>query len=162
MKKFLVIILLVISLNSSVLAQQVEVIKFEGLEEIMNNPGEKVLVLNFWATWCKPCIIEMPYFEEASAKYKDNINLIFVSLDFADQLENKVKPFLQKREIKSRVVLLDDIDYNSWIDKVDPRWSGALPATIIIDGRDNEKYFYEKEFEKEELYQILETIINKT
>ena len=115
------------------LSQEVEVIKFDDLEKIISEKPAKIKILNFWATWCKPCIIEMPYFEEAAGKFEQDIELIFVSLDFAENVEKKVKPFLIKRNIHSRVMLLDDTDYNSWIDRVNPSWSGAIPATLIIE-----------------------------
>ncbi len=143
------------------LCQEVEVIKFDDLEKIISEKPAKVKILNFWATWCKPCIIEMPYFEEASRKFEHDIDLIFVSLDFAENVEKKVKPFLAKRNIQSRVMLLDNTDYSSWIYKVNPSWSGAIPATLIIDKDTGEKYFFEKEFDKEELENLINKFVGK-
>ena len=154
-------IIAIVCLFSLGLSQEVEVMKFDDLEKIMNEKHAKVKILNFWATFCRPCVVEMPFFEEAAIKFEKDIDLIFVSLDFAENVENKVKPFLTKKNIHSRVILLDDIDYNSWIDKVSPSWSGAIPATLIID-KTGEKFFFEQIFEKEELESLINKFVNKT
>ena len=115
----------------------------KGIIEQLDN--DSVYVINFWATWCAPCVKELPYFEELNEKYSNkSFKQILVSLDAPKKLESKVIPFIEKNNIKSEVVLLADGKYNSWIDKVDPRWSGAIPITLIIKGK--EKLFYEQEF----------------
>ena len=121
---------------------------------------DKPLLLYFWATWCKPCIIEMPYFEEMAQENNADVEMVFVSLDYADKVDSKVKPFLTKKKIQSPVYLIDDLDYNKWIEKVDPRWSGAIPATVFVSPA-GKRYFYEKEFEKEELNNLVKTLLNQ-
>ena len=107
--------------------------------------ADSTYVINFWATWCVPCVKELPYFEELNAKYKDKaFKQILVSLDAPKKLERKVIPFIDKNKIESEVVLLADGKYNDWIDLVDPRWSGAIPITLILRG--DQKLFYEREF----------------
>jgi len=155
-------IIAIFYLFSTGLSQEVEVIKFDDLEKIINEKSAKVKILNFWATFCRPCVIEMPFFEEAAIKFESDIDLIFVSLDFVENVENKVKPFLTKKNIHSRVILLDDTDYNSWIDRVSPNWSGAIPATLIIDKNSGEKFFFEQIFDKEELESLINKFVNKT
>ncbi len=154
------LIIAIFCLFSICLSQEVEIMKFDELEKIMNEKPAKVKILNFWATFCKPCIIEMPFFEEAANKFDKDIDLIFVSLDFAENVENKVKPFLTKKNIHSRVILLDDTNYDSWIDRVSPSWSGAIPATLIIDKITGEKFFFEQIFEKEELESLISKFVN--
>lgn len=121
--------------------------KFDHMEaEIMTDLSpDTTYVINFWATWCGPCIKELPYFEELHALYEGKaFKQILVSLDDPKKLESKVIPFLTKNKIESKVVLLADGKANSWIDKVDPSWSGAIPITLIIKG--DKRMFYEKEF----------------
>jgi len=154
------IIILLISINAAALAQDVEVVKFDKVQKVMQEKNNKLRIYNFWATWCKPCIIEMPYFEEIAEAHADKIELNFMSVDYADQVDSKVKPFLKKKNIKSRVMIIDDLDYNSWIDKVDPRWSGAIPATVFITP-EGKKLFYEKEFKKEELQKLIDSLLNE-
>lgn len=123
---------------------------FNGLEPYLNETENKTYIVNFWATWCKPCVEELPYFEEAGKKYKDqNVEVLLVSLDFPNQVDKQLKPFIEKNKIASRVILLNDPDQNSWISKVDSSWTGAIPATLIFNK--NKRAFYEKSFTPETL-----------
>lgn len=128
---------------------EIEVYNFDQLESFLASNTDKTLVVNFWATWCKPCIKELPYFEAAQTKYKEDIRVILVSLDFPEKLESQLIPFVNEHAIRSQVVLLNDPYENEWIPKVDTTWSGAIPATLIIKGA--KRIFYEKSFTQEEL-----------
>lgn len=106
------------------------------LESRIENAKDTTLVINFWATWCKPCIEELPCFEELRERYLgQNVLVILVSLDFKSQLEKKFIPFLKERQFKSEVALLADQDANTWIPKISEEWDGAIPATVIIKGQ---------------------------
>lgn len=143
----IVILMLSILTTFSSFAQVKVYEKFEDFnKEILNDLStDTTYVVNFWATWCGPCVKELPYFEELNDKYsKEHFKQILVSLDSRRKIDSKVIPFLEKNEIKSEVVLLADGKFNSWIDLVDPRWSGAIPITLILKG--DQKLFYEQEF----------------
>jgi len=119
---------------------------------------ENIYVINFWATWCAPCIKELPYFEKLNAENK-NVKVILVSLDSKKDLDKKLIPFIEKRKLKSKVLLLADKDYNSWLSKVDADWSGAIPATLLLNGK--KKQFAERDFQNfEELNQYVNSFIN--
>ena len=157
---YLLIFLVAFSANN-VLGQKVEVIKFSQLQEIINTEAPSIKVINFWATWCKPCIEELPYFEEIHETYAgDNLEVVLVSMDFVEDLNTKVKFFVEKKGLQSKLYLLDETDYNKIIDKIDTSWSGAIPATLIVDNRKNKKEFYERQFKEGELSQIIRTLIN--
>jgi len=115
-------------------------------------------VINYWATWCGPCVKELPYFEDLLSKYEDDkVKVVLVSLDFPKKVDSKLLPFLNKHNIKSEVVLLDDPKANDWIDRVDPTWEGAIPVTIIYKG--DQRTFWDKEFRTfEDLEQLFLTI----
>lgn len=106
--------------------------RFDSMKPLFGFDNDTTYVINFWATWCKPCVEELPIFESliSNAK-KEKIKVILVSLDFADQVESKLLPFIQKHKLKSTVVLLLDSHFNKWINEVSPDWSGAIPATYI-------------------------------
>lgn len=137
---------------------QVVAVKYDGLEKYLNKTDDKTYVINFWATWCKPCVEELPAFEKLYATYKNNnVEVILVSLDFPNQINNRVIPFINKNNIKSEVILMADPDQNTWIPKVDENWSGAIPATLIYNK--NTRKFYEQSFTFETLEKELLTII---
>ena len=151
-KSFLLIVFAVLAASGFA---QVKVIKFPELQRIMNVENDSVYVVNFWATWCNPCVKEIPYFEKLRQSYADKkLSIVLLSLDFRKDAVTRVQGHITKNKIKNRVLLLDETDYNSWIDKVDSAWSGAIPATIVC--KRNYKKFYEREFES---YSDLENIV---
>ncbi len=138
---------------------EIPVVNFEELQQYLSEFGDKTLVINFWATWCVPCVKELPYFEQTTANYNtEEVEVILVSLDFPNQITSRLIPFIEKNDLKSKVILLDDPDANSWIDKVSPEWSGAIPATVIRRG--DKEAFYEKSLHTfEELNQIIKPFL---
>ena len=134
----------------------IEVVDFDGLYSKIDLLVDKTYVSNFWATWCAPCVKELPHFEEVNREFKDkNTEVILVSLDFPSQIESKLKPYLRKNKVKSKVILLDDSKMNTWVPKVSEQWDGGIPATLIVNS--SIYNFYPKPFKKEELF----TEINK-
>lgn len=130
--------------------------KFDELHSKYLKTNDTTYVVNFWATWCKPCVAELPYFLETEKNLsQDKVKFIFVSLDFADQLEKRVVPFLKNKKIDSTVYLLADQDSNKWIPQVNQEWSGAIPATAVYKNG-AQVYFDEKSIEStEELNNII-------
>ncbi|MBF0695431.1 MAG: TlpA family protein disulfide reductase [Flavobacterium sp.] len=120
------------------------------LADYLKIEDDEIKVVNFWATWCAPCIKELPHFEKINSEYKKKgVEVILVSLDMAKQVEKALIPFIMRRKLGSDVVHLHDVDADVWINKVDPSWSGAIPATLIISK--DRRAFFEKEFTYDEL-----------
>ncbi|MEO9570552.1 MAG: TlpA disulfide reductase family protein, partial [Polaribacter sp.] len=118
----------------------------------------KTYVINFWATWCAPCVKELPVFEKINQEYADkNVEVILVSLDFPKQVDKKLIPFINKKQLKSKVILLNDVNENIWIKAIDSTWSGAIPATIIYNAKG--KKFFEQSFEYEQLEKELKSLL---
>jgi len=136
---------------------KVTVVNFNKLEDIVTKNDNKLYVVNFWATWCRPCVMELPDFMEVNKSYRDNPNfrMILVSLDLAKEVESVVRPFLVKNKIDVDVLLLDDNKkMNSWIPAIDSKWSGSIPATVFY--RNGKKLeFKESKMEKKELVKII-------
>lgn len=119
--------------------------RFEDFAPLLKPSNDTLYVINFWATWCAPCVEEMPYFETLHTEMANQkVKVILVSLDFKKDLESKVIPFLNERKLQPTVLMLADGRYNDWIDQVSPEWSGAIPATVLIKG--TERRFYGEQF----------------
>ena len=130
--QFLFLFFVTFSFYNSVNAQDLIIFKtFDELNTYIKENNSKPLVVNFWATWCAPCVKELPYFEKLNQE-NPNVKVILVSLDFEKQVENKLIPFLKKKKIISTSIYLADKDYNSWLPKIDKNWSGSIPATVIF------------------------------
>lgn len=123
----------------------IPVYDFDEFEKLLRVHPEKTYVVNFWATWCKPCVKEIPDFEKLQKDYRDlGVEVVLVSLDFPNKVEGQLLPFIEQQELKSQIILLDDPNQNDWIPKVDKDWSGAIPATLIFNA--DKREFYEKSF----------------
>lgn len=127
---------------------------FEDYKHLLHQKDDTTYVINYWATWCAPCIKEMPAFVKLEESYKNKkLKIILTSMDFGSNVNERVKGFMNKHNITSEVVVLDDPDSNSWIDKVSTEWSGGIPATLIYDK--DKRLFFEKEFTHKELEQVI-------
>lgn len=152
MKNFLTVLLLL--LGASSFAQKAELIKLKGLQEIMQNKSDQVMVINFWATWCAPCIKELPYFEKLNQNKLANVLLVSMDYDLDPNTE-KVDRFVARKKLQSKVLILTESDPNSWIDKIDKRWSGALPATLVINSKTGKREFVQGELGEGELEKLV-------
>ena len=137
--------------NSKVenVVDSLEIYDFDGVEKFLTTTDDKIYVVNFWATWCAPCIKELPYFEQLNKTYQDELDVILISLDNPKHYDSKLKPFIQKHQLQSKVIAFNDPDANTWIPKVDESWSGAIPATLILNK--DKRQFYEQTFTYEQL-----------
>lgn len=118
----------------AVIAQKVEYIKVPELEKILKNPENKLFVVNFWATWCPPCVKELPDFANVVKAYDPKqVSFIFVSLDFPGEIKSQLIPFLKKNRIDLHISAMMETDANLWIEKVDPAWQGDIPATLFFN-----------------------------
>lgn len=134
----------------------IPVLNFDELEPLLYTDSNEINIINFWAMWCAPCVKELPILQDYQ-KNNPNVNVTLVSLDFPEDIESKLKPFLKQKGITAKVVLLDDPDANSWIDKIDPNWSGAIPFTIIFNNK--KRSYHERVFKDiEDLKNEIKTI----
>lgn len=137
----------------------VKTYNFKELEPLLEKKDDKIYIINFWATWCAPCVKELPYFEKINKDYaSENVEVLLVSLDFPKQVEKKLIPFINKKKLQSEVVFLNDVNEDVWIKAIDENWSGAIPATIIYNK--NKRKFYEQSFDYITLENELKTFLN--
>lgn len=114
------------------------------------NSEDTLYVVNFWATWCKPCVKELPSFDSLqSQQTNSNVKVLLVALDFKEDIENKLIPFLMKHKVTSECVLLDELNGETYISRISKDWTGAIPATLLKKG--NQEHFIEKKLTLQEL-----------
>jgi thiol-disulfide isomerase/thioredoxin len=161
MKKIITVLVLYIGFGSTLLfAQKAEQIKLKDLQEVINSPAEHIQVINFWATWCAPCVKEIPLFEKLNAENK-NVDVTLVSMDYdLDPNPDKVHRFMVRKKIQSKVVILAESDPNAWIDKIDKNWAGALPATLVINTKTGKRKLIQKELQEGELEKLIDEVKN--
>ena len=158
MQKFIIIATLSL-LSHWGYSQKAEVVRSADLQQRIAAESEKIHVINFWATWCGPCVKEIPFFEKLTSQAPRNVKVLLVSLDLdLDPDAEKVYKFIKRRNIQSEVLLLDEPDPNTWINNIAPEWSGALPATIIINPKTGKRKFIGRSLREGELEQYLDEI----
>ena len=134
--------------------------KITDLEEYIAKSDTPVIV-NFWATYCVPCIKEIPYFQEVVRQYEEKgVKLLLVSLDFRESFPDKISSFADKRKFTSPIVWLDETDADYFCPKVDSTWSGVMPATLFINNKKGHRSFFEEEMSKEKFESEIRKIVN--
>ena len=154
MKRFAILGIFILILASNQ-AQNVKVVDFNSFQPELEKQNDTLYMVHFWATWCIPCMKEMPVILKETAQIKGaKFKLVLVSFDFTKDINSKLIPFLQKQDFHQNVFVMDDPDYNSWINKVDESWSGGLPATLFFRGK--HKSFFEGTFSEGELEKTIQ------
>ncbi len=155
----LIVLLLFSSNTYSQKSNPIPIVGFSKFEEKLKSNSDTVFVINFWATWCVPCRKELPEFEKVYKNMSENkVKVLLVSLDFPAQAEKSLKSFLTANHITAPVILLNEPDANSWIDKVHTSWSGALPATLIY--KNDNRLFFEKELTYQDIMDSISSLTN--
>lgn len=132
---------------------------FDDMEFVFSYNNDTTYIINFWATWCKPCVEELPFFEKAYRAFENKpVKFIMISLDFKKQIQSKLVPFLEKRPDMPETWVLLDQDGNTWIPKVDDVWDGAIPVTLFYKG-DKRKFVGESFENYEQIQSIIQSFL---
>ena len=132
-------------------AQTIQKVKIEDVTKMIADAKDSIVVVNFWATFCKPCNEELPYMHSLVKKYQTNkIKLLLVSIDLPNYFPNKISDFAKKANYTAPIVWLDENNADHYCPAIDPKWTGSIPATFIVNNRTGYKKFLEKEMKAEE------------
>jgi len=156
-KTILLSIIILLCINALSQSNKIVSVDYNGLKPYLSKQCDTVYVINFWATWCKPCVEELPMFTKVSRdKQNEKVKFIFVSLDFPKQLESRLQPFVDANLKDQTVILLNDANTNAWIEQIDTQWSGAIPATLFY--KNSQHIFHEGSLTEEELLKQISVI----
>ncbi len=134
--------------------------KITDVEKQMTAKNGDVLVINFWATFCKPCVAEIPSFIKIVDKYKSShVKLLLVSLDLPSYYPAKIASFAKKQRFNTNIVWLQETNADYFCPKIDKTWSGSIPATLIINTRSGYRKFFEGEMTAVEFETMLKEVI---
>ncbi len=140
-------------------AQTVNSYKLSDLEKLISSNDSSMLVINFWATYCKPCVTEIPNLIRV-CNSKKNVKLILVSLDDKSMFPKKLNRFVQKHHFKTNLVWLNETDANYFCPKIDPSWNGTIPATLFLDKKNGKRLFVESEMSGSEIEEMLVRLLD--
>lgn len=160
MKRFTLIVVLLVC----AVAMQAQPIKRWKIDDLLQyaDTNDSVLVINFWATFCGPCIAELPYFHSITNKYKkQNVKLLLVSLDFEEYYPKRIRDFANKRKYTAEIVWLDEEKPDEFCPRIDPKWTGSMPATLFVNKKTGYRKFIEAEMKPEDLEREVKLLVGQ-
>jgi thiol-disulfide isomerase/thioredoxin len=148
-------------IGTGLVAQEVKSVRITELEKTIKE-SQGPMIINFWATYCVPCVEEIPYFQEEVKKHeKDGVKLLLVSLDMKSSYPAKVTDFATKRNFTAPKLWLNETDADYFCPKIDPKWSGSIPASLFINNKTGYRKFIEAEMTQEELQKEIAALLGK-
>jgi thiol-disulfide isomerase/thioredoxin len=158
MKYLLFVLLFGLMLDAQ--AQQIKTVTPDWIDGINASKNDTLYIVNFWATWCKPCVEELPYFEQlADSCANKKVKIYLVTNDMRKDIATRVTDFIKVKKLTQQVVFINEVNADKWINKVSEEWSGAIPATLMVKGDTGFKHFKEGELTFEELQLLVNQVI---
>src|SRR5215213_7498414 len=142
-------------------AQSIPKWKLDDLNSAIKN-ADKPTIFNFWATFCKPCVAEIPYFQQLVKKYDSlGVQLVLVSLDLSEMYPQKIRNFAAKYKFTAPIKFLDETNADLFCPAVDESWSGAIPASLFINNKTGYRKFFEEQLSREKLEKEIQAMVEK-
>lgn len=158
MKIKAIILFIFISVFSSYSQEVKTISSTDEYQQVLDSFKDKVILVNFWATWCLPCVKEFPELVKLQKNYKDNdFVLLFISLDDKGDIETKIIPFLKKQGVDFTSFFGNFSNPESIMNYVDKSWHGEIPYTGLY----NKKGILSKALIGSKTYEQFETEVKK-
>jgi thiol-disulfide isomerase/thioredoxin len=161
MNKILFSLVLVFTVFAYANAQHIPKWKLDDLKAAISN-ADKPTIFNFWATFCKPCVEEIPYFQQLVKKYDSaGVKLVLISLDLPDAYPKQIALFASKHKFNSAIKFLNETNADVFCPAVDRSWSGAIPASLFINNKTGYRKFFEEQLSRAKLEQEIQNMLIK-
>jgi thiol-disulfide isomerase/thioredoxin len=146
-------------LAAGIRAQQVRSIKVTDLQKTIKE-SKGPLIVNFWATFCVPCIQEIPYFQEMTEKYKaKGVSLLLVSLDLKEAYPSKIISTAGKLNFTAPIVWLNETNADYFCPKIDTSWTGGMPSSLFVNNATGYHKFFEDQLSRERLEKEIQAML---
>lgn len=158
---FLIAVFLFLFAFTNAYGQAVPKWKLNDLKAAISK-ADKPTIFNFWATFCKPCVAEIPYFQQLVKKYETaGVQLVLISLDLSEAYPKQISSFAKKYKFTSPIKFLAETNADLFCPVVDESWSGAIPASLFVNNQTGYRKFYEEQLSKEKLEDQIQLMIKK-
>jgi thiol-disulfide isomerase/thioredoxin len=141
---------------------QVKKIKITDLEEHIAK-SDHPLVISFWASWCAPCVQEIPWLQEGVAKFADQqVELVLVSMDFPRDYPKKLEAFIQQKGFKATFYWLDESNADYFCPKINARWQGGIPANLFVYNKTGYRRFFDRALTDRQVGPEIKTMLQES
>lgn len=118
--------------------------------------SKQPLIVSFWASWCSPCIHEIPWFEKNVAEYKDKgVKMLLVSIDFPWDYPKNLQKFIMQNNYQSQVVWLEDMKAAEYCPKIDSTWHGTIPVSLFVNNNTHFRQFFNRQVTEAQVQLLL-------
>ena len=145
MKKYLSLVVCLVIVNGGVFCQEVKKMKITEVADYIKK-SDHPMVVAFWATWCGPCVEEIPWLQEGVKKFADKkIELVLVSLDFPRDYPSKVNAAVKEKKFNATIFWLDETRADYFCPKIDTAWDGSIPSSLYINNKTGYRRFFNRQ-----------------
>ncbi len=148
-------------LITQVYAQNIEKVTIKDVVHFIDTTQQPAII-NFWATWCTPCVHELSYFEnEIKAVAGNSVKVILISVDYADDYPKTIAKFVQQHGYNATIWWLNETNAADFCPKIDRSWNGNIPATLMVNPITKYRKFYNRQLTAPQVPLAVQEMLNK-